>query len=87
MYYAYYELFWFKSRQIKKNRKSYYEIIEYQKNEKIKDYFLDFSEDINKNNDLLLKIKEFISLKWFEEKFIEYNKIHKEYSLYLTIFW
>lgn len=78
------KLFWFKSRQIKKNRKSYYEIIEYQKNEKIKDYFLDFSEDINKNDDLLLKIKEFISLKWFEEKFVEYNKIHKEYLLYLT---
>lgn len=76
--------FWFKSRQIKKSRKSYYDIIEYQKNEKIKDYFLDFSEDINKNDELLFKIKEFTSLKWFEEKFIEYNKINKEYSLFLT---
>ena len=30
------KLFWFKSRQIKKNRKLYYDIIEQQKNEKIK---------------------------------------------------
>lgn len=78
------KLFWFKSRQIKKSRKSFYEIIEYQKNEEIRDYFLDFSENINSNNGLLLKIKEFISLRGFEESFIKYNITNKEYSLYLT---
>ncbi len=78
------KLFWFKSRQIKKNRKLYYDIIEQQKNEKIKNYFLDFSENINKNTELLFKIKELYNLKWFEEKFVEYNKTNKEYSIYLT---
>lgn len=77
------KLFWFKSRQIKRSRKKYYDIIEDQKNREIKKYFLEFSENINDNEILLNKIKEFISLEWFEEKFIEYNRIYKEYLKFL----
>lgn len=54
------ELFDLNLDKFKKNRKLYYDIIEQQKNEKIKNYFLDFSENINKNTELLFEIKRII---------------------------
>ena len=74
------KLFWFKSRQIKNSRKIYYNIVEKQKNQKIQEYFLDIDENINNNELLYSKLKELIWLKWFEEKFIKYNKLEAEYK-------
>ena len=78
-------IFWFKNKKVKEFRRLFYDIIENQENEKLEKYFFDFSEDLSDNEELKEKIKEIISLKWFEQKYIEYHKNEKEYKKILKI--